>query len=172
MGFGKDGKGVIIRDHDTLTLGALATLAAIKQANPLAITEDFRMLKVEGFISLRGATQVDTDGPIIVGIANDNLSVGEIAEAMVASGPLGPSDRVRTERAERAVFPMWEIDFLPQPSTGENGARVKPITEGKIRWTFESGIGWTFFAFNMGSSALTTGGILDLLHKFYGVWVT
>ncbi len=173
MGFGKDGKGVIIRDRDTITLGALSTISAIKQGAPLAITEDFRMLKGRLYWELEAGTFVAGDGPILLGICNDELSAVEIAEAINADGPLGPDDAVGGEQAERAVF-LLEQD--PIVFTEELGADREGFQQGVVdvtqRWTYYNNSGWSLFAYNMGSGGLTTGGLIRLNATYYGVWVT
>ncbi len=173
MGFGKDGKGVIIKDRDTITLGALSTITAVKQGAPLAITEDFRMLKGKLHYELAFGTFVEGDGPVLLGICNDELSVTEIAEAINVDGPLGPDDRLGVEQAERAVF-LLDMDPI------EFAARAQGDAEGNIqghvsidqRWTYYNNSGWSLFAYNMGSGGLTTGGLIRLNATYYGVWVT
>ncbi len=172
MGFGKDGKGVIIRDNDQITLGALNANAAIKQANPLVLAEDFRMLKSEHFLTMESGTFVAGDGPIVVGVANGELSVTEIAECLNTDGPLNRNDRANQESAERAVFPFCQLDFIEKAVGG-----VEVLNQGlpvvfKKPWTYSNPEGWTLFAFNHGGSALTTGAILRNLSTYYGVWVS
>ncbi len=173
MGFGKDGTGVIIRDNDQITLGALNANAAIKQANPLVLAEDFRVLKSEHFLTMESATFVAGDGPIVVGIANNELTAAEIAECLNTDGPLNRNDRGNTENAMRAVFPFIQLDFIQKSSAG--GATEINLGKAVVdthRWTYSDPEGFTLFAFNHGGSALTTGGILRNLSTYYGVWVT
>ncbi len=168
MGFGKDGKGVIIREANEITLGALASRAAVKNDAGLALTDDFRMLRSEIRWAIEGATQVDGDGPIALGIANDILSVAEIAACLNVDGPLGPNDRPTAELAERGVFLFGEpIAFKPTSA----GDETEGVMELKQRWTYNNPAGWAFFGYNMGSGALTTGGIIRLNMIHYGVWV-
>lgn len=171
MGFGKDGKGVMIRESDSITLGTLSGGVAVKQSNPLAITEDFRLIKAEIFATLTGATFVEDDGPILVGISSDELTVAEIAECLQADGPLGPDDRLAMERAERPVWPIFLFRNDNQAGTDHfllnNGLPI----EKTLRWTFSNSSGFTWFAYNLGTGALTTGGVVRFHAKYYGVWV-
>ncbi len=170
MGFGKDGKGVIIRDQNVITLGTLAADAVVKQTGPLALTEDFRMLKSEHWVTIQNATKVEADGPLIYGLANDELSVAEIAECLNVNGPLDPSDRGNQEQAERAVFPIAIIDFVEGTAREEHFNDGKPYMHKKP-WTYSKAAGFTTFAYNMGSGALTTGGQIRFNNIYYGVWV-
>ncbi len=171
MGFGKDNTGVIIREVEQVTLGTLASKTAILGSAKLAITEDFRMLKTKVFASIQDATAVEGDGPMIIGICNGELSASEVTECINAEGPLGPDDAVPRERAERAVFPMFAIGFQddasPMHIVNNDG---NPIVH-KNPWTYRNANGWNWFAFNMGGSALTTGGIVHLIATHYGLWV-
>ncbi len=169
MGFGKDGKGVIIREDDIITLATLASKTVVKQDAALVMAEDFRMIKVRSFIHLHGGTFTDNDGPLIIGIANDELTVAEIKECLEANGPLNRNDRIPEERSMRAVFELAMLQFV------EGGAVVQQIVETPlesiIRWTFSNPEGWTWFAYNFGGSALATGGVIKLRNKYFGVWV-
>lgn len=163
MGFGKDGKGVIIRDTDLITLGALASNAVVKQSNALAIEDDFRIIKLEVLPNVELMTA--GEGQVVFGIADDELTVTEIAEALVVDGPVDRNDRVKDEQASR---PVWALCQMNNPNEMPNNGM--PI-EKTLRWTFSNPEGWAFFAFNVGAT-LTTGGVIRFQAKFYGVWVT
>ncbi len=165
MGFGKDGKGVIMYNNDTITLGALASHAAVKQTNPLAIEEDFRVLKMRIVGGLDSTT--GEEGPIVLGIADNELSAAEIAECWNAEGPLDRNDNLKDERAHRPVFILCNLE---ETAFGD-GKYVFDVEEN-IRWTFSNTEGFCIFAFNLDGAALTTGGVVRFLAKFYGVWVT
>jgi len=172
MGFGKDGTGVIITELDDITLLTLGVAAVVKQDTPLPITEDFRMLKSVHHWSLTGATTVSGDGPLVMGIANDSLSAAEIVAALIADGPLDRSDRVKQELAERGVF-AFDMDLISfDVSTASvNGSRVSGVVTNTQRWTYSSAVGWSLWIFNLGTGALTTGGVVRVLSKYFGVWL-
>lgn len=165
MGFGKDGKGVILKNADSITVGALADGAAIKQGTPLALTEDFRLIKADIWVQLTGT--VNANENIYIGIADNELSVTEIAEAIIADGPLDRNDRLVEEQATR---PVWVC-----AATGGHG--VQPFDgltvhfEKVIRWTFSNSEGFTLFAFNSSGAAITTGVVMKVIATYYGVWV-
>jgi len=168
MSFGKDGKGVIIRQLGLITLGALGSQVVIKESTPVPITDDFRMLKNMAFIRLAGATSVEGDGPIVVGICNNDLSVTAIKEALEAAGPLSRNDRDKDEAASRVVFPIVMLEFSPQIEADQ---AVFDPTEFTKAWTYSKGIGWSWFAYNLGAGALTTGATIRILNTSFGVWV-
>lgn len=160
MGFGKDGKGVIIDGKLSLTLGALASNTSLKSGGNVTVTDHFRMIKLEAWAYARGLTAAEA---IVIGIADDDLTVAEI-EAKIETSLLDPNDRVQAEESQRPVF-LLEIMQGGQPSA------VKHI-ERTIRWTFHEDTGWTWFAYNPSSAAaLTTGCVVEILQKAFGVWV-
>ncbi len=169
MGFGKDGKGAIIRENVTITVGGLAAVAVIKGTS-LSISEDFRILKTEYFISQSGNWGAVGD-EVIIGFADDELSVGEIAECLNVDGPVDRNDRLAEERVMRAV---WSLIDLKGDSTT---VVMQPPNDGKFmehkpRWTFSNPEGWTWFAYNPLSGALTAGAVFIINAKYFGVWVT
>ncbi len=170
MGFGRDGKGVIFRQRDTITLGTLGAQALVKQNNPPAIADSLRIIKSEGVASVRGATSVDGDGPIELWLVSDDLSPTEITETLsVALGlPLSREDRVGNERAMRPVFYLGVLQFM----AGSNAESNQVVEWSRnIRWTFGDEASFSIAALNRGNSPLTTGGSIDLYHTAYGVWV-
>lgn len=168
MGFGKDGKGAIIYENAQIALSTLADAAAIKQTSGGIggnLGEDFRILKTEYSVFVEGFT--NDEGPITFGIADNELSVTEIAETLNLLGPLARNDRDGQEKSERAVF---EYGQVMANSSVQGG--VEPRHEKTPRWTFSDTDGWTWFAYNDSGAALTTGTILRIRAKHFGVWVT
>ena len=155
MGFGKDGKGAIITDTGLITLATLANVTALKEDSPLTLGEDFRLIKGEIFGSLSGATP--GEGPLWLFLADDELTVAEIAESIESSGPSDRNDRVAMERAERPVFLLGMLPVLAaeEPIHGPKGQRG--VIEKTVRWTFSNPEGWTLGVFNQSGGTLTTG---------------
>ncbi len=172
MGFGKDKKGVILREENSITLGTLGTDTGILMTGGIGATlaEDFRMIKLLFTFWLDGGTFVAGDGPLSLWIANGDLSLAEIEEAIEVEGPLDRSDRIRTEQAERYVTQLGVITFVE----GSVGMQMYPrngdVGEAIIRWTFSNAKGWTFVVYNEGT-ALTTGGVVHMRGKAFGVWL-
>jgi len=169
MGFGKDGKGMIILQADIITLANLADGTAVLQDNTanLTLVDDFRILKQEYFVGLNESIAAG-DGPIYFGVANGELTVAEIAEVLAQTGPLNRNDAARTEQALRQVK-ILEV-FGPQTA---GGGQV-PWKKGSWnpRWTYSNPQGWNFFAFNQSGGVLVTGNVLRFRAKNFGVWVT
>ncbi len=164
MGFGKDGKGIILWDAVTITLGTLAARDVLgADSGYTGITEDFRILKSKYYLDW--STQAVGD-VILIGIADGQMTDAEIEEALEAR-PVENNDVPAIERAGRAV---WPLAILGENSGG-SGHLVFQMEEN-LRWTFSKAEGWRYWAWNLSTStALTTGGIVSFIAKHFGVWV-
>lgn len=161
MGFGKDGRGFIYHEINALTLGALAAEDVAVVAGP-TIDEDFRIMKTEVFVAYQNPTQ--NEGAVVFGIAQGALTATEIEECLEAE-PTDENDVPAVEQAMRAVFPLGILVMAT------DGGRIIDHIDRKLTWTFKNAEGWQWFAYNLDSGALTTGGSLRILAKHYGVWV-
>ncbi len=165
MGFGKDGKGIIIYQNSILALGTLADGATLKASTALTLEEDFRLIKTEHHIVWEGHTQ--DENPILLGIADNNLSAAEIAEALTSS-PANRNDNVLMAQALRPVWDISQVGDTPSGVWPDRGDKL----EKTIRWTFSNPNGWTWFAHNISGAALTIGTIVNVRSKHFGVWVS
>ncbi len=174
MGFGKGNKGVIMTDTDTITMLTTGNNIVVKQDNPLVLQEDFRLVKTE-FSARWTGTAGDADG-FHMYLADNELSVTEIGEAITAAGPLDRNDRDLDEKATRPVF---LLGLFVEDGVGaqtrmviKGPASQVGIIEKTIRWTFSDTEGFCFAIFNNSGAAPTTGGVIRVVAKHFGVWVT
>ncbi len=166
MGFGKDGKGVIIHERPIITLGALATIAAV-HGGAHTLLEDFRIIKTEFTAVRRGGTA--GQGPIVLFLADAELAVQETAQALNA-GANNENDHLAMEQAHRPVFICGY--FSGNGTTGFLGADQAPSPKEKtVRWTFNNPNGWLWGCFNADANDLTTGTEVQIHAKHFGVWV-
>ncbi len=163
--------GAIIRENVSVTLGSLADNTVIKFSTN-TLVEDFRMMKAEIHAHIAGLTAGEGDG-LLLGIANNELSVAEIKECLEANGPLNTNDRALQEFAGRAVR------IIGAAAGGQADTHVQfvntqggPLLVHKWPWTFANPEGWCWFVYNHTGSALTTGAVAALLDTIYGMWVT
>ncbi len=172
MGFGKDGKGIIIREDVSITLGALASQSAVKSVGGAALqTTSFRILKTEYFIVMTTSWAAEND-QVLLGIANGELSAAEIAACINANGPDDRNDRVKAELASRGVWMFDHLREQPGQTLGVNEiVNDNRKNEFAIRWTFTPTEGWDWFVFNPLDGAITTGPVFRIFAKHYGVWV-
>ncbi len=171
MGFGKDGKGVIITEQRSQAISTLAAQTALLIGTKLAMEEDFRILKSHVHCNLEGL-DAGEGFRLLLGLADGNLNVAQIAEAIIANGPLNPNETPERERAMRPVFIIGASE-----NNGLADGVFRDIVSGapmciqKNRWTFQDGDSWNWFIYNQSASAMTTGATALLVAKNFGVWV-
>lgn len=164
MGFGKDGKGIIMYDGLSQALGTLTSfdVAEVGVLNAQTMTEDFRIIKIEGFAAWEAPTS--EEGPIVIGLASGELTDAEIEECLEAR-PVDRNDRVELEKSSR---PVWPLAIL-----GANQSNAETaVIDKTIRWTFSNDDGWKYWAYSLDGTSLTTGSYVKGLLKIFGVWVT
>ncbi len=171
MGFGKDGKGAIIREQRSQALSTLADATALLIGTKLATTEDFRLLKAEITCIVNGLTATEGNG-LMLGLADGDLTVGEIKSVIQAQGPLDPNDIIQSDVAMR---PVWLLGALEIDATALQGLMRgegnTSLIEAKPRWTFSQTKSWNWFIWNQTGGALATGGLAIIVAKSFGVWV-
>lgn len=163
--------GAMIRERIVSSaLGALANSAAVI-VNGLTLQEDFRLLKSEMFVNITALTGGEASG-LIFGIANGELTIAEIEEAIEANGPLDLNDRLLKERATRNVKLLAGQGTDRAESTQERFVNDEggPKIVSKHRWTYSNPEGWNYFVYNTGGS-LTTGGLLHVTATHFGLWL-
>ncbi len=163
--------GVIIRENQAIGLATLGNETAIKLPTLVLQSSNFRMLKAELQVFITNLTATEGFG-LLLGLANNELSVAEIKECLIVDGPLDRNDRVAKERAERYVKIISQLD-LGQADTGGvfRGEYGEPMLIVKPRWTFIAPEGWCWFVYNNTQSVLTTGATVKLQAQVFGLWV-
>ncbi len=157
-----------------VALGTLAANTAIVLNNAFNNpSNSFLMKRVRYFLQFIGRTLTD-DGPILVGIANGNASLAEIAAAMLEGNTVGPADITETLTQDES-WVVYQNTVVPFVTRGD-GSEAQ--TDGKwIAFGGKNGIpaiensGWQLFAFNAGQGALSTGSNVSGNTQIQGVWL-
>ncbi len=172
MGFGKDGKGVIIREFRTQALGALAGTTGILVGSKIATLERFRILKSEIVAVMVAATSDEGNG-LALYLVDGTFTLAEFEAAMeLVAGPVGPNEPEDAEIAER--FILWAGGISLPPGNLENmfvNEKNGPRMSINPRWTFARTKSWNWIVYNHGTT-LTSGATVKLYAKNFGVWVT
>ncbi len=171
MGFGKDGKGVIIREARSQALATLGPLTGIVIDTKIPITEDFRILKQEVIATITGLTAGEGAG-LGLYLVDGQYSLAQFEASIEGTGPEGPNDSVDAELSMRftkfigQTFAVAGADGVAvlRGDAGNSHCKVNP------RWTFRSAQSWEFILYNAGV-ALTTGSTVYIKAKSFGVWV-
>lgn len=175
MGFGKDGKGVIIHEDVTITLGALASQGGTL-INALAIDEDVRILKSIIVATITGLTAGEGNG-LLLYMTESDLTIASVEANIELNGPVSRGDPAAEEIASRWVRLVGVTSHVEvNTSHSFDNDKGGPILEVKPRWTFirrrtSTEGGWNWVVYNNGAS-ITTGAAVQLKAIHYGVWVT
>ncbi len=153
-------------------LGALASVtASIARLLSADLEQNYFVNSVDCTWSIKDFTVAVGDGPILVGFCHNDYSVTEVKEALEVS-LLGPANKIEQERQRRLV----RIVGIMHPTQESAGLEIDVMNDGKpirtkLNWMIEEGKSLDLFTYNMGSSVLTTGAILDASGSIYGRWV-
>ncbi len=176
MGFGKDGKGAIVKEQTQLTLGAIAGQAMVT-GDGVVLDMDFRILRSDITAVCRGITSLEGIG-LILYMAEGDLTAAQQEANVEQNGPVRLGQQIEEEIASRWVR---RIGMTMAPTVNET-ERVfvnkygGPLLDLEPRWTFRrarTGVegGWNWSIYNSGVT-LTSGTVIDLIATHYGVWVT
>ncbi len=176
MGFGKDGKGAIIKEKTGITLGALAADAIVQNNSLVLLDMDFRILRSDITCVIRGATSLEGVG-LILYMTQGILSAAEAEANIEQNGPVRLGEKIEEEIASRWVR---RVGITTGPTVNETERVMKNKYGGALldlepRWTFRRGRvategGWNWAIYNDGAT-LTSGAIADVIATHYGVWV-
>lgn len=171
MGFGKDGKGAMTREHRSQALGTLGNATAILIGTKLALTDDFRLLKANVLAHIVGLTAGEGNG-LFFGLADGDLSLSEIKTVIENGQALDANDVEGNNRAQRPVWLLSQFDGgvadVAGSFKGEGGA---PMLVVKPRWSFSATKSWNWFVYNRSGGALQTGATVFLNTTCFGVWI-
>lgn len=148
----------------SLALGTLGSGTVIASAMTNLGQTRFRVISVDILWSMRGLTA--GEGPLEVGIANNNLSVTEIGEMLDAS-PTSQTDIIAMERLRRPVRNSGVFAGLAANEALNDGRKMRT----KLSTVLNEGVELAFYVRNKSGSALTTGGVIQCTGKVYGIWI-
>ncbi len=158
----------IVYDDLSIDVGALPSKDAIAVSSKIDTAREngFRVMKTEYFIDFEGKTS--GEGPLMVGFAA-NHNAGEIEEAIEAD-PQSSHDDEANLHAKR---PVWPLAMIPEASSARSSTGSLEQIMGKFnpKWTVPEGEGAVWWAYNMDGAILTTGTIINIFAKHYGVWL-
>ncbi len=176
MGFGKDGKGVIVHEQTVITLAGLAGQDLALANSAVVLDHDFRILKTELTAVLTGITSLEGAG-LILYMAEAELTAAQIEANIELNGPIAPRDTDAMEIASRwvrrvAVSGNDTVNNTERAMYNDKGGAIITVTP---RWTFHrrrtaTDGGWNWSIYNDGVT-LTTGAVCRILATHFGVWV-
>ncbi len=155
---------VVIKQQNSVALSTLATDTIVK-VDGLVLQQDFDHYSSDVIATLRGMT--GNEGPIDYGIAQSQLTVAQIQEALDAS-PTSSNDVEAIERTRRRVRQLGVFERSPdEDQTTNNGRPRRAKLFIKIPAGQEMPAMWIR---NRSGATLTTGGVANFQQKAYGRW--
>ncbi len=177
MGFGKDGKGVIVHEQESFALAGLAGQAFVQSDSAVLLDMDFRILKTDLTAVLTGMTSLEGVG-LQLYMSEGELTAAQAEANIELNGPLRMGDKDAEEIASRWVR---RIGITTGPTVNETERVFRNEHGGALisytpRWTFRrartaTAGGWNWGVYNNGVT-ITTGATCRILATHYGVWVT
>ncbi len=168
MGLGKSGNLDIVWDFVEMAIGALGALTAVNIPTKIDASRDqgYRVMKAQAAVVWDNKTTVE--GPIIVGLAANQTATG-VEECMEAD-PQNPNTDGGGQDQFRANRACWPIAFINRTETNgrlDNGRFV----DVPIRWSMPEHGNFDCWAYNNDSSPLSTGTLITVALKLFGVWL-
>ncbi len=154
-----------IQFETTLTLSTLTDNTVISASMLGAeLSEDYFWIGLDASWSLFGGTV--GEGPIQVGVAHNDLSVTEIAEALTVE-ITDPSDIIARERSRRPVRKVGAFPGLATNETINDGDQIRTRT----KFMLGDGHGPAVYAVNRSNATLTGGQVVEVEGTLFGRWV-
>ncbi len=148
----------------SITLGTLASELALKTAIfASALTRGLFCISADVYWSTDELTT--TDGPLLVGIAHDDLTVAEIVEALNAELS-DPSDIIQRERARRPVRRSGMFSGLTSHQTLNNGNVIRTT----LKFSVHDESNLAVFCMNKSGATLTTGAFIKAVGVLFARW--
>ncbi len=150
------------------SLGALTTLTAlvIETGHATGLLRAFLMKKVKARITTVGRTIGDE--ALLVGMARGGASITEIKAALE---DVQLQEDLAIQGAKREVIhETLALMTRSGDGTTEEAEFMVSLGGGK-GIPFGEGVGWQWFAYNLGDGSLTTGSKMHMHATYWGIWL-
>ncbi len=142
--------------QNNLALGATGPRAVVNGGITDTVTEKAWLSSVKLTWALQQFTKGTDDGPVAVGVAHSDYTSAEILAWINQTASWDEGDLIGQEVAKRKI--RWVGVFI-NPDTVDD---TSVLNDGKLittkcGWIIKTAESLNIWAFNMGSSALTTG---------------
>ncbi len=144
---------------ESLGLVTLAAGTLVSATFDEAVTEETLVTSIVASWALEGWTDAAGDGPVEVGYAHSDYSDAEIEAVIENAGSWDFGDKIDQEISKRLVRKIGQFRSVTGGISVLNDG--KPI-KTKLNWRLITGQRLRLWAYNHGSSALTTGAFVHL----------
>ncbi len=150
---------------DANVLGALGANTLTSATVGGSVVERTFVSSVKATWSINGLEAVQNDGPVTVGLSHSDYTDAEITEFIANAGSWNEGDKIAQEQGRRKIKIVGT--FM---NFGLAGAQIrtfvlndgKPI-HTKLNWILVTGQTLKIWAFNTGSSPLTSGALAQTI---------
>lgn len=149
---------------ETLVLGNLAD-ATVTVASGQVLAQDLFLISMDLQISIGGHTP--SEGPLQVGIAEEDLTGAEISEKLDAA-PTHQHDVPAVEQAARHVRSIGTFPGLLSDEVLNDGRNIRTTIKWKVR---DGAALFDFWLRNESGGALTTGTVVEIIGTAYAKWL-
>lgn len=156
----------IVYDVVTLTLSTLAGLDCISTPSKIDASRrsGFRIMKTQYWIGFDSKT--GGEGPIMVGFSAIHEAAA-IEEAIESD----PQDAEDDTKGVQAMRPVWPLEMLGMGQTDDADGGGDLSGSFNPKWSVPEAEAAFWWAYNMDASALTTGCVVKIFAKHFGVWL-
>ncbi len=158
-----------IPDQISVTLSTLADDTVILQASGITLTQDYWVKSMDFTAAMRDL--VAGEGPIWFGVADPELTVAEIKEALNAV-PTSSHDYPAVEHAKRPVRVLGVFEGqLDAQSSWNDGKQKRFRFPSSWKRRIPAGKAMPqFWCWNRSGAALQTGAVAQIHATYYGNW--
>ncbi len=154
----------MINVDEAIALGALADNAAISvDSDPFG--REFYAISCDLYWGTDAVTA--GQGPVVVGLAHNDYTDVEIAQALNLTGMEDPGDKIAQEQGRRLVRRAGQFANIAGNEVLNDGKEVRT----RLGFVITDGFSLAFWALNKSNAPLTTGGQIGIQGKIYGRWV-
>ncbi len=146
-------------------LGTVQSSTLVTTAMLAAGDNEYRLLSLNGYWSIRGATA--GEGPIICGVAHSDYSIAEIEEFLENETQLTRGDVIATrEIGKRLVRRIGQFSVIGTDEVLNDGLPVKV----RLNWPMSEDSVPAIWAYNFSGAQLTTGAVVSFTGKMTIAW--
>ncbi len=144
-----------VRTSNQNVLSTLGANVAIVASYFGAADGAYRIVSLQTTWSLKNLTA--GEGPIVVGYAHGDYTVGEIKEFIESATSINIGDKIAGEQANRLVRRVGVFSGVGTEETLNNGMPIKT----RLNWAIPIGKTFNMFAYNDSGGTLTTGAVVE-----------
>ncbi len=155
-----------------LALGTLAsrTVLSLTSIFQTTLKNTFLVKKIRYYLHVGGLTNGQGDN-LLICIARGDATASEVGSAFTEVNTVGPADTTQVRTSDN-IWNIWQstVRNMIARGTADNATLIEEISLGKGMPAL-SEVGILPFVFNNDGTALDTGGVINGVVQYWGVWL-